>query len=102
MRSLALVHFSLLIWCSWTPVRATGQRPLPDPLGKDSHSCEEYTCFKHEIHRVAVIGAGPAGLQAAAALIEHGKEVRLFERARGPGGNWNSSPKLTPNHEPFP
>lgn len=102
MRSSTLVHFSLLIWISSTPARAAHQRPLPDPLEHDPLSGEEYTSFKHEIRRVAVIGAGPSGLQAAAALIEHGKEVRLFERARAPGGNWNSSPKLTANHEPFP
>lgn len=29
----------------------------------------------------------------AAALIEHGFEVRLFDRSPGPGGNWYYSSK---------
>ena len=45
--------------------------------------------FSHPIRRVAVIGAGPSGLQAASALIEQGFEVRLFERTKNPGGNWH-------------
>ncbi|KAJ7853080.1 FAD/NAD-P-binding domain-containing protein [Mycena olivaceomarginata] len=43
--------------------------------------------FDHPIRRVAFVGAGPAGLQAAAKLIEHNFTVRLFERAPHPGGN---------------
>lgn len=60
-----------------------------------------YTRFSHPIRRVAVIGAGPAGLQSAAVLREQGFEVRLFERADKPGGNWYYSP-LTPLSVPFP
>ena len=41
--------------------------------------------------RVAVIGAGPSGLQYAATLREHGFTVRLFDRSPGPGGNWLST-----------
>jgi NADPH-dependent 2,4-dienoyl-CoA reductase/sulfur reductase-like enzyme len=59
------------------------------------------TCFELEIRRVAVIGAGPSGLQAAAALIDHGKQVRLFERTPTPGGNWNYN-RITPVPAPFP
>ncbi|KAJ7247040.1 hypothetical protein C8J57DRAFT_1081227 [Mycena rebaudengoi] len=40
------------------------------------------------ISRVAVIGAGPSGLQAAAHLLSTNFSVRLFERAQAPGGNW--------------
>jgi hypothetical protein len=51
-------------------------------------SSQQWTVFHHPIKRVAVIGAGPAGLQAAAKLVEHNFTVRLFERAPLPGGNW--------------
>lgn len=36
--------------------------------------------------RIAVVGAGPAGLGAAAVLARAGHEVHLLERARRPGG----------------
>jgi NADPH-dependent glutamate synthase beta subunit-like oxidoreductase len=57
--------------------------------------------FHHPIRRVAVVGAGPAGLQAAAKLIEHNFTVRLFERAPHPGGNWLYSEE-TPVRESYP
>ncbi|KAJ7150663.1 FAD/NAD-P-binding domain-containing protein [Mycena filopes] len=47
-----------------------------------------WTTFPRQITRVAVIGAGPAGLQAAVHLLEANLTVRLFERAPLPGGNW--------------
>ncbi|WP_048308004.1 NAD(P)/FAD-dependent oxidoreductase [Halomonas sp. PR-M31] len=36
--------------------------------------------------RFAVIGGGISGLACARALIRHGRQVRLFEKSRGPGG----------------
>ncbi|KAF9073557.1 FAD/NAD-P-binding domain-containing protein [Rhodocollybia butyracea] len=57
--------------------------------------------FNSTIKRVAVIGAGPAGLQAAATFIEHNFTVRLFDRAPGPGGNWLYSDEI-PVREPYP
>ncbi|MCA9261345.1 MAG: NAD(P)-binding protein [Planctomycetales bacterium] len=36
--------------------------------------------------RVAVIGAGIAGLAAARTLVDHGLEVHVFEKSRGVGG----------------
>ncbi|KAJ7490582.1 FAD/NAD-P-binding domain-containing protein [Mycena latifolia] len=59
------------------------------------------TTFHHPIRRVAVVGAGPAGLQAAAKLIEHNFTVRLFERAPHPGGNWLYSEQI-PVRESYP
>ncbi len=41
--------------------------------------------------RVAVIGAGMAGLVAAKELREEGHDVVVFERTGGPGGVWASS-----------
>ncbi|KAJ7871305.1 FAD/NAD-P-binding domain-containing protein, partial [Mycena leptocephala] len=64
-------------------------------------SSQQWTVFHHPIKRVAVIGAGPAGLQAAAKLVEHNFTVRLFERAPLPGGNWMYTDE-TPVREPYP
>ena len=36
--------------------------------------------------RVAIVGAGPAGLAAAAMLAKHGYDVEIFERGERPGG----------------
>ncbi|KAI0691902.1 FAD/NAD-P-binding domain-containing protein [Cytidiella melzeri] len=65
------------------------------------HDPAKWTVFNSSIERVAVIGAGPAGLQAAAALIEHNFTVRLFDRAPGPGGNWLYSEEI-PVRESYP
>lgn len=67
----------------------------------DDPASSEYTTFNHAIRRVAVIGAGPHGLQVTAALLEHGFDVRLFERKKLPGGNWYSS-NTTALHAAFP
>ncbi|KAJ7218309.1 FAD/NAD-P-binding domain-containing protein [Mycena rebaudengoi] len=64
-------------------------------------SAPQRTTFHHPIKRVAVIGAGPAGLQAAAKLIEHNFTVRLFDRSPGPGGNWFYTDE-TPARESYP
>lgn len=67
----------------------------------DADLSSEWTVFNKTIKRVAVIGAGPAGLQAAAELKEHSFDVRLFERAPGPGGNWRYSDEI-PVRESYP
>ncbi|KAJ6555342.1 FAD/NAD-P-binding domain-containing protein [Mycena vulgaris] len=85
--SLALLHFVISVSTQSQDVFET-----PKPL---------WTTFHHPIRRVAVVGAGPAGLQAAAKLIEHNFTVRLFERAPHPGGNWFYSEE-TPVREPYP
>ncbi|KAJ6456008.1 hypothetical protein C8R47DRAFT_1060599 [Mycena vitilis] len=60
-----------------------------------------WTTFARPITRVAVIGAGPAGLQAAAHLMDANLNVRLFERAPSPGGNWFYTEE-TPVREAYP
>lgn len=65
------------------------------------HTGSEWTTFSHPIQRVAVIGAGPAGLQAVATLREQNFTVRLFERDENPGGNWRYSDQ-TPVRESYP
>jgi len=47
--------------------------------------------------RYAVVGAGPAGLQAAITLRHRGHEVDVYERER-PGGQFNLAP-LTPHKQ---
>ncbi|MEO8754246.1 MAG: NADPH-dependent 2,4-dienoyl-CoA reductase, partial [Casimicrobiaceae bacterium] len=50
--------------------------------------------------RIAVIGAGPAGLAAATTLAERGHEVHLFEAADEVGGQLNMA-KVIPGKEEF-
>ncbi|WWC93186.1 hypothetical protein V866_000019 [Kwoniella sp. B9012] len=67
-----------------------------------SGSAEQWHHFDRPIRTVAVIGAGPAGLQSAATLLQHNFDrVRLFERRGGPGGVWFYQ-EDTPVREPYP
>jgi 2,4-dienoyl-CoA reductase (NADPH2) len=50
--------------------------------------------------RVAVVGAGPAGLATATTLAERGHEVHLYESAAQIGGQFNMA-KLIPGKEEF-
>ena len=50
--------------------------------------------------RVAVVGAGPAGLAAATTLAERGHEVHLFEAAGEIGGQFNLAKRI-PGKEEF-
>ena len=50
--------------------------------------------------RIAVVGAGPAGLAAATTLAERGHEVHLFDSAAEIGGQFNMA-KLVPGKEEF-
>ncbi len=45
--------------------------------------------------RVAIIGAGPAGLAAARWLISQGFEPELFEMAEGVGGQWRTDAPMS-------
>ncbi|KAG1467533.1 hypothetical protein G6F56_004366 [Rhizopus delemar] len=44
--------------------------------------------FKKAIKKVAIIGAGPAGLPTARHLLEEGLQVKIFERNAASGGTW--------------
>jgi 2,4-dienoyl-CoA reductase (NADPH2) len=50
--------------------------------------------------RVAVVGAGPAGLSAATTLAERGHEVHLFDAAAEIGGQFNMARRI-PGKEEF-
>lgn len=49
----------------------------------------------HAANYVAIVGAGPGGLAAAAWLSRNGFEPVLFEAADGIGGQWNAGQKLS-------
>ncbi|KAF8311500.1 FAD/NAD(P)-binding domain-containing protein [Clavulina sp. PMI_390] len=53
-----------------------------------------YWSLPNEIRRVAVIGAGPAGLIFTSTLMKHGFQVRMFERAPNPGGVWHYTERV--------
>ncbi|KAJ7615052.1 FAD/NAD-P-binding domain-containing protein [Mycena polygramma] len=90
---MATRHFVLFL-SALSVAAAAQQTPF-------STANSQWTRFHHPIKRIAVIGAGPAGLQAAAKLVEHNFTVRLFERAPSPGGNWFYTDE-TPVREPYP
>jgi len=50
--------------------------------------------------RIAVVGAGPAGLACATTLAERGHAVTLFEQSNGIGGQFNMA-KRVPGKEEF-
>ncbi len=50
--------------------------------------------------RIAVVGAGPAGLAAATTLAERGHEVHLYDKAAAIGGQLNMAKKV-PGKEEF-
>ncbi|KAF8311493.1 FAD/NAD(P)-binding domain-containing protein [Clavulina sp. PMI_390] len=76
---------SFLSALSLSTLASGSQHPLKTGA---SSSGNLYYTFPNDIRRVAVIGAGPNGLVFTSTLIQHGFEVRMFERAPNPGGVW--------------
>ena len=59
-----------------------------NPLaGKEYLLSDEYLLRNGRGHTVAVVGAGPAGIQAALILAKRGYHVVLFEKSDRPGGS---------------
>ncbi|MFM8820621.1 MAG: NAD(P)/FAD-dependent oxidoreductase, partial [Phenylobacterium sp.] len=48
------------------------------------------------LDRIAIVGAGLSGLACARSLSREGREVRLFDKARGPGGRMSTRRVETP------
>lgn len=46
--------------------------------------------------RIAIVGAGMAGLACADALVGYGYDISLFDKARGPGGRMSTRRIATP------
>ncbi|KAJ4490677.1 FAD/NAD-P-binding domain-containing protein [Lentinula aciculospora] len=98
-----------VLFCTTFPIASGGVNepqavfniPNAERNTNDEQASEKWYKFNSTIKRVAVIGAGPAGLQAAATFIKHNFTVRLFDRAPGPGGNWLYSDEV-PVREPYP
>lgn len=86
---------SIVLSLTWLSFTIATQVPLVDQIRVSPHANESrYYHFDRKIERVAVIGAGPAGLQHASAFIDAGFTVRMFERAPMPGGEWLYTDKV--------
>ena len=64
------------------------------------YELERTTAPADKLKKVAVVGAGPAGLSAATVLAERGHQVDLFEQAAQIGGQFNIA-KQIPGKEEF-
>lgn len=79
-------------------VSALDQTHLSQSMSDESN---RYFTFHKPVKRVAVIGGGASGLLHASTLLRYGFEVRLFERAPNPGGQWLYTDQV-PVHASFP
>ncbi|MDH3557941.1 MAG: FAD-dependent oxidoreductase [Deltaproteobacteria bacterium] len=64
-------------------------RPTTDHarrLNLDTYKAKTTKSARSDQLSLAVVGAGISGLLAARTLADHGLEVRVFEKSRGPGG----------------
>jgi dimethylamine/trimethylamine dehydrogenase len=75
-----------------TPIRCTQNPTMGEEWRKGWHP--ERIAAKQSDRRVLVVGAGPAGLEAARALGQRGYEVHLAEASRELGGRVNLEARL--------
>ena len=75
-----------------TPIRCTQNPTMGEEWRKGWHP--DRIAAKCSDKRVLVVGAGPAGLEAARALGQRGYEVHLAEAQRDPGGRVNRESRL--------
>lgn len=71
-------------------VRARSVIDHADRLSPDLYASAVEARCGHESLRVVVVGAGIAGLTCARALQEHGCDVTVYDRGRGPGGRMST------------
>lgn len=81
-RCLESVYYNQGLSCSVNPEIASPRRN-PAPGNK----------------KIAIIGAGPAGMEAARITAKRGYKVTLFEKTGRLGGSWNLASILNPNLE---
>jgi photolyase PhrII len=91
-----------ILWCfglfdrPFTPELPVRGTLRPRPIGRHAERLDVSAWAAHvdrptfSMGRVAVIGAGIAGLTCARGLQDHGVDVTVFEKARGPGGRLSS------------
>ncbi|KAG1423049.1 hypothetical protein G6F58_003001 [Rhizopus delemar] len=75
----------------WTSNKTIDQTLIKTKQAKyDATSFESNTSFqfKQRVKKVAIIGAGPAGLPTAKHLLDEGLQVKIFERNAASGGTW--------------
>ena len=85
--NICYAHNSLSV-----PIRCTQNPTMGDEWARDWHP--EKIALKHADEKVLVIGAGPAGLEAARALGQRGYEVLLAESSEELGGRVTKESKL--------
>ena len=78
--------------CVGAPIRCTQNPTMGEEWRRGWHP--ERIAARHADESVLVVGAGPAGLEAARALGERGYEVILAEAADEPGGRINHESRL--------
>ncbi|KAI8342130.1 hypothetical protein BC941DRAFT_346314 [Chlamydoabsidia padenii] len=74
---------------------------IEETIAEALEALEDPYHFRHPIKRVAVVGAGPAGVTAAKNLLKQGFDIQLYERNTKVGGNWvYSEPAQSDLHIP--